>query len=220
MGKKSKDSTIRESRKATILGTLAGWIMRMWCATLRYEVDDRSGHNGAEPRILMLWHNRIFALPYIWSRTLGRQRDCVVLTSASHDGAMLARAMGVFGLGAVRGSSSRRGVAALIGLKRTLEGGLDVCITPDGPRGPRYEVQPGVVKVAEFSGARILPMHARFSAAWRVGTWDRLVIPRPFSTVHVTYGETLAVPRGLDETAFEAARQAIQDALRAGADDL
>lgn len=219
MGSK-KSSEIRESRKSKVLGTLAGLVMKLWCLTLRYKVEDLSGHDGAEPRILLLWHSRIFVIPAIWKRTLGRQRSCVVLTSASHDGAMLARAMKIFGLGAVRGSSSRRGVAALIGLKRTLENGLDICITPDGPRGPRYIVQPGVVKVAEFSGARIVPIHARFTSAWRVKTWDRLVIPKPFSTVYITYGETLAVPRGLDETAFEAARLRIEEALRAGVDDL
>jgi lysophospholipid acyltransferase (LPLAT)-like uncharacterized protein len=204
MGSKKKNE-IRESRKSKVLGTLAGWIMKIWCSTLRYEVEDLSGHDGSEPRIFLMWHSRIFIIPYIWSRTKGCQRNCVVLTSASHDGSMLAHAMKVFGLGAVRGSSSRR---------------LDVCITPDGPRGPRYVVQPGVIKVAEFSGARILPIHARCTSAWRLKTWDRLVIPMPFSKVRITYGETLAVPRGLDETAFEATRLRIEEILCSGTDDL
>lgn len=219
MGKKN-DHEIRKSRKATVLGTLAGHVMRLWSWTVRYEVNDLSGSDGSEgPRILVMWHNRIFAVPPIWEKTLGRQRKCVVLTSASHDGAMLAHAMAAFGLGAVRGSSSRRGVAALIGLKRALEAGNDICITPDGPRGPRYEVQGGAVKVAEFSGVKLLPMHAKFSSAWRLKTWDRLVIPKPFSKVSITYGETLAVERGLDETAFETFRARLEQILRDGTDD-
>lgn len=215
-----KSSEIRESGKARVLGALAGWFMKAWCATLRYELEDRSGDDGGSPRVFVLWHNRIFVIPAIWKRTLAKQRGSSVLTSASHDGATLARAMAVFGLGAVRGSSSRRGVAALIALKRVLEGGEDVCITPDGPRGPRYVVQPGAVKLAEFSGAKIFPIHAKFSSAWRLRTWDGLVIPKPFSKVSVIYGETLAVPRGLDETAFEETRLVIENLLRAGVDDL
>src|SRR5690606_9214875 len=118
---------------------------------------------------------------------IGTHRKAVVLASASHDGAALASAMAVFGLGAVRGSSSRRGVAALIALKRALKSGVDVCITPDGPRGPRYGLQPGVVKLAASSGAPIIPIHVRFSSAWRLNTWDRFVLPKPFSRVHMIF---------------------------------
>lgn len=218
MGKK-KRSEIRTSRKAEILGTLSGWVMKIWCATLRYEVEYSCVQDDPAPRIYLLWHSRIFVMPATWARTLGRRRKCVVLTSASHDGTILARAMKVFSLGAVRGSSSRRGVAALIGVKKTLDAGVDVCITPDGPRGPRHVLQPGAVKAAEFSGAGIVPIHVRCHSSWKLGTWDRLEIPKPFSTVSVTYGETLAVPRGLDETAFEATRARIEEILRSGVSD-
>ena len=111
---------------------------------------------------------------------------------------MVARAMAVFGLGAVRGSSSRRAVAALVGLKRALLEGLDVCLTPDGPRGPRYRIQPGIIKLAEATGAPIVPIHVRFSSAWRLKTWDRFVIPKPFSRVEVTFAEPITLTRGMD----------------------
>lgn len=214
-----KSTEIRESRKAKILGTLAGWMMKFWSWTLSYDVKDLSGESGKAARIFIMWHSWIFVVPPIWAKTLKKNRNCSVLTSASHDGAMLAQAMKVFGLGAVRGSSSRRGAAALIGLKRTLENGTDVCITPDGPRGPRYVVQPGAVKLAEFSGAPIIPILVSFSSAWRLKTWDRMVIPKPFSKVSLTYGQTLAVPRGLDETVFEETRLRIEQTLLAGTDD-
>ena len=220
---KAKSTEIRGSRRAEILGSVTGWFMRCWAKTLRYEVHDRCGVTTPEdplgPVIFALWHNRIFTLPPIWWRTGGNARKSVVLTSASKDGALLARAMAVFGIGAVRGSSSRRAVAALIGMKRALKDGLDVCITPDGPRGPRYGFHPGVIKLAESSGAPIVPIHAVYSSAWRLKTWDRLVIPKPFSRVTVIFDEMLVVPPKLDEAAFETYRERVQAILLAGTDD-
>ena len=219
----AKSTEIRGSRKAEILGTLAGWAMRFWSKTLRFEVLDRCGvtrpENAIPPVIYALWHNRIFTLPPIWWRTGGNRRQSVVLTSASKDGAILARAMAVFGIGSVRGSSSRRAVAALIGMKRALKDGLDVCITPDGPRGPRYVFHPGVIKLAESSGAPIVPIHAEYASAWRLKTWDGLVIPKPFSRVTVIFDGMLVVPPKLDEAAFAAELQRVQSILLAGVDD-
>lgn len=218
-----KGSEIRESRKAEILGTIAGWLMRIWSSTLRFEIEDRSGvitpGNIDQPVIFALWHNRIFTIPPIWWRTGGNFRKTVVLTSASHDGSILAHAMQVFGLGAVRGSSSRRAVAALVGMKRALRDGCDVCITPDGPRGPRYHFEPGVVKLAQSAGTPIIPIHATYGAAWRIKTWDRLVIPQPFSRVRVTFGEVLHIAPKLDDAAFSAECERIQAILLAGVDD-
>ncbi len=220
----AKDRTeIRESPKAAVIGTLAGWLMRIWSLTLRIEVEDRCGITRPGgfpgPVILALWHNGIFTIPPVWRREIGSHRKAVVLTSASHDGAALARAMAVFGLGAVRGSSSRRGVAALIALKRTLRDGIDVCITPDGPRGPRYGLQPGVVKLAASSGAPVIPIHLRVSSAWRLKTWDRFVVPKPFSRVRVIFDDALVVPPDLPDDRFEAERLRIESILRSPTDD-
>ncbi len=219
----AKRSEIRGNRKAEMLGTLAGWGMRCWAATVQYEIEDRCGITtpGSQPTpvIFALWHNRIFTIPPIWWKTGGNGRKSVVLTSASKDGAILSRAMAVFGLGAVRGSSSRRAVAALIGMKRALKDGLDVCITPDGPRGPRYGFHPGVIKLAESAGTPIVPIHAQYSSAWRLKTWDRLVIPKPFSRVRVIFDEMLVVPPKLDEAAFTAYCERVRAILLAGADD-
>ncbi|MES2440536.1 MAG: lysophospholipid acyltransferase family protein [Verrucomicrobiota bacterium] len=219
-----KSSEIRGDRKSAILGTLAGWLMRCWSKLLYFEVYDRCGVITADdpirPVIYALWHNRIFTIPPIWWRTGGNLRKSVVLTSASKDGAILAKAMEVFDLGAVRGSSSRRAVAALIGMKRSLQEGFDVCITPDGPRGPRYSFHPGVIKLAQSTGAPIVPIHLHFSSAWRLKTWDRLVIPKPFSRVIVVFDELLVVPPKLDEAGFEAQVERVKNILLTGADDL
>lgn len=221
---KPNSNEIRGDRKSEILGTLAGWFMWCWSRLLFFEVQDRCGittaHGSIPPVIFALWHNRIFTIPPIWWRTGGNQRQSVVLTSASKDGAILAKAMAVFGLGAVRGSSSRRAVAALIGMKRSLQEGLDVCITPDGPRGPRYSFHPGVIKLAQVTGAPIVPIHLQFTSIWRLRTWDRLVIPKPFSRVIVVFDELLVVPPQLDEAQFAAEVERVKAILLTGADDL
>jgi len=128
--------------------------------------------------------------------------------------------MGVLGFKAVRGSSSRGGAAALIALRRVLRAGGDVAITPDGPVGPRYEVQGGVVKLAQSTGVPVVPLHARCSSAWRLNTWDGFMIPKPFSRVTIVFDEALVVPRKLDEDGFETWRTKIEQVLRDGVDDL
>jgi lysophospholipid acyltransferase (LPLAT)-like uncharacterized protein len=220
----SKSIEVRGDRKSEIIGTLAGWAMKCWAKTLRYEVIDHCGvtnpANQLPPVIFALFHNRIFTFPPVWYRTGGNQRHSVVLTSASKDGAILSSAMAVFGLGAVRGSSSRRAVAALIGMKRALKEGFDICITPDGPRGPRYSFHAGVIKLAESAAAPIIPIHARYASAWRIKTWDRLVIPKPFSRVTITFDPLIVIPPRLSETDFESHRQTLHDILLRGVDDL
>jgi lysophospholipid acyltransferase (LPLAT)-like uncharacterized protein len=219
----SKSTEIRGDRKAELLGTLAGWAMRLWSSTLRFDVYDRCGVTNPQdpirPVIYTLWHNRIFTIPPIWWRTGGNVRKSVVLASPSKDGAILSSAMAVFDIGAIRGSSSRRGVAALIGMKRSLKEGLDICITPDGPRGPRYVFHPGVIKLAESTGAPIVPIHAKYASAWRLKTWDGLVIPKPFSRVTVVFDEIVIVPPKLDEAAFQAQLERVQAILLTGVDD-
>lgn len=205
-----------------MLGTLAGWLMALLYRTLRVEVHDECAlGDEAElpPLIFIMWHNRILMVPPVWrSQTRGRRR-CAVLTSASHDGDMVANAMAVFGLSAVRGSSSRRAVAALVGLKRALREGMDICLTPDGPRGPRYKVQPGALKLAESTGAPLVPIHVKAASVWRLRTWDRFVIPKPFSRVQVTFGKPLYYQRGMDSECFESERQKLEVLLVAGTDD-
>jgi hypothetical protein len=120
----------------------------------------------------------------------------------------------------VRGSSSRRAVAGLIGLRQALREGSDTSVTPDGPRGPRYELQPGLVKLAQSAGVPVVAMHVRFGRAWRLRTWDGMVVPAPFSRLEVIFDEALAVPRDLGEDGFEAWRAALEQRMRAATDDL
>ncbi len=220
---RSENTLIKTNRSSRLAGHLAGMIMKLWSLTMRYEVNGKAGVSrpliGEKPVIFALWHNRIFTMPPIWQRTGGMDRKSVVLTSASKDGTTLATAMETFGLGAIRGSSSRRAVSALIGMKKALREGFDVCVTPDGPKGPRYSVQPGVIKIAQATETEIVPIHIRYGAAWRLKSWDRFVIPMPFSKVSITFGEPQGIPKNLSEEDFEKARLALQECLLSGSDD-
>lgn len=209
--------------KTVVIGTLAGWLMWLISKTLRIRVRDEAGvtrTGGCEgPVILVMWHNRVFGVPPIWAQTCGKHRRCVAMTSASKDGEIVARGLRFFGIEAARGSSSRRGAAALVALKRALKNGLDVCITPDGPKGPIYEVQPGVVKLAESSGVPLVSLSARFGSSWRLKTWDRFVIPKPFSQIEVIFGAPIYLQKGLSFEQLEQERQKLQAVLVAEVDD-
>jgi lysophospholipid acyltransferase (LPLAT)-like uncharacterized protein len=221
---RTQSTEIRASRGSRLAGYAAGYVMKLWGLTLRYEINGKPGVSAPEiapaPVIFALWHNRIFTMPPIWRGTGGKGRKSVVLTSASRDGTTLATAMSMFGLGAIRGSSSRRAVSALIGMKKALREGFDVCVTPDGPKGPRYEVQPGVIKIAQATGAEIIPIHIRYGSAWRLKTWDLFVIPKPFSRVSIVFDKPHRIPPDLDNDGFEATRIALENCLVDGCDDL
>jgi len=196
----SKRSRVRIDRKSIILGRVLGWLIRFCCWTLRLEIKDDVGLNrvGDRPVVMILWHNRIMVPPFCWMKKSRGARKMSVLTSASHDGTVLAEAMSVFGLGAIRGSSSRRGVAALIAMKQALENGEDLCVTPDGPRGPKYVMQPGAFAVAKKANALLVPIQVDFTSARQLGTWDGFTIPYPFSKVKVHFKAPLEIPKEVE----------------------
>lgn len=199
--------SIRTARlREKVLALLASWVIRLLGRTLRYEFQDAAGMLDRECRrqfIWSIWHNRVLIMPYVRNRFL-RHREGAVLTSASRDGEILARVVHRFGIGAERGSSSRRGVQALLGMMRWLERGSDVCITPDGPRGPAYEPGPGILLLAEKSGAAIVPIGLEFSAYWRLRSWDRFFIPKPFCRCRVLFGAPVEISKGSDTSLGEA----------------
>ena len=223
MGHEAKKHEIRTSWKMRTLGILAGWFVRLLSCTLRMRVEDRCGFTDRSshpyPVIWCVWHSRILAV------IMSRKRFCPwrrgsVLTSPSHDGAALASFARTVGLEAVRGSSSRRGSRALKELVGVVRSGRDVGITPDGPRGPRYRLHPGLVKLAQVTRAPILGIHVHFGRAIRFKTWDRFALPLPFSRLTIIFDELLEVPRELDDDAFETKRVEVECMMRAGVDDL
>ncbi|MES2709819.1 MAG: lysophospholipid acyltransferase family protein [Verrucomicrobiota bacterium] len=174
--------------KPRVIGWLAGNLVRLLTKTLKVNIRDDSGILSQPPEhgvIWMFWHNRLLIIPSLYSRHTRRFREGAVLTSASGDGAMLAAVMRQFGLEAVRGSSSKRGAQALIECCRLLRRNHYIGITPDGPRGPVYQMQPGAVQLAKVGRAPILPVRVEYARAWRLKSWDRFFIPHPFSEVHI-----------------------------------
>jgi lysophospholipid acyltransferase (LPLAT)-like uncharacterized protein len=210
--------------KPTALQQAAAWVgaalMRALFATLRLRVHDPHGFLSdppPQPVIYAFWHNRILAITAAFLRVYPRgRRGVLVLTSASKDGMWLGELAGRLGMGSVRGSSSRRGATAMRELLDRVAEGYDIAITPDGPRGPRYEMGSGLVYLAQKAGLPVIPCHARFHGAIRLKTWDRFAIPRPFARLDVTLGEALRVTS--DDADFEAERKRIESVLRAEAD--
>jgi lysophospholipid acyltransferase (LPLAT)-like uncharacterized protein len=163
--------------------------MRLWAMTVRMsipEVDLRVITDAGQPTIFVLWHNRLFMVAEIVRRfRVGHPVHGLV--SASKDGAWLAAYYSVAGLGSVRGSSSRLGREAATALVATLRAGNDIGITPDGPRGPVYEMKPGATIVARRAQARVVLIGMDFESSWRLPSWDGFHLPRPFSRAHMRF---------------------------------
>jgi lysophospholipid acyltransferase (LPLAT)-like uncharacterized protein len=210
--------------KLKIEGRLARWLvafgvllLRVLERTLRYEIDDRVGiveKPVTENYIGALWHNRLLIFPLVLRRFFPN-RPGAALISASRDGDLLTDAIHRFGYDVVRGSSSRLGASAILQLTEVLASRRDVVITPDGPRGPVYELGPGIVFLAQKSGAPVLPMNLEYSHCWRLGSWDRFIIPQPFAKVRVLITHPHHVKPTSTPDEFEAERLALQDAMKA-----
>ena len=203
------------SGKAKLFGFAISAVVKAVGMTLRMRVEDPAGLVASppgHPLIWVFWHNRIFAMPVFYRRHLPERRGAV-LTSASRDGAVLAEAIRCFGVDAVRGSSSRGGARAMLELVDWIERGLDVAVTPDGPRGPRYHLQPGVVKLAQVTQAHVVPFSATFSRVKRLRTWDGFFLPMPFSEVRVTIHAPRRIPITSGEEEFETERKRLEAEL-------
>jgi hypothetical protein len=207
-----------------IEGRLARWLvafgfrlLQLLGRTLRYEIDDQAGVVGrpiAENYIGALWHNRLLIFPLVLRRFFPERRG-TALISASRDGDLLADAVQRFGYDAVRGSSSRMGASAILQLGEVLASGGDVVITPDGPRGPAYELGPGIIFLAQKTGAPVVPVDMEYSSCWRIKSWDRFIVPRLFAKVRVIIGAPHRVRSTSTPEEFEAERLRLQNAMMA-----
>ena len=185
---------------------LGSIFVRLLCATLRYRLYDEARYFSppfTRPVVALIWHNRILAMPDAFRRYYRNRKGLVILTSASRDGAYLSEFVRCFGMGSVRGSSSRRGAAAFLDLVRNVEDGFDICITPDGPRGPRYKLGPGALMLAERCAVPLMPVSVEYSAYWRFNSWDGFAVPKPFSRVTVILLPMIEVGVSESERAFD-----------------
>jgi lysophospholipid acyltransferase (LPLAT)-like uncharacterized protein len=206
-----------EGWRARWLIAFGFWLLRIWERSLRYEVDDR-GHLMQRPveksAIGAVWHNRLLIMPLVLKRFLPQRRGSALI-SASRDGAWIATLVERIGFGVIRGSSSRLGASAMLQMADLLASGRDVVISPDGPRGPVYELGPGIVLLAQKSAAAVFPLHLEYSNCWRLSNWDRFILPRPFSTVRVIFGIPHTVAATGSEEEFESERLRLQNAMMA-----
>jgi lysophospholipid acyltransferase (LPLAT)-like uncharacterized protein len=176
------------------------FFLRLWWRTVRVEIPEKDlavVTQRGQPIIFVLWHNRLFMSPDFVRRYRGGH-PIYALVSPSKDGAWLAALFGGVGMGAIRGSSSRKGREAATALVEALQEGCDIGITPDGPRGPSYVMKPGALVVGRRSKACFVLVGMDFESAWRVRSWDGFYLPRPFSRMHMRFEVTDV--SGLEDT--------------------
>jgi len=205
------------------LWVMIGWVLRILVSciggTLRWRIEDPSGLLANTPQrscIFAFWHNRIFLLPYLFRKHWhSRQRDRVaVLVSASKDGEKLTRVLSKFNLICVRGSSSRRGKEALREMTHLVNEGYDAGITPDGPRGPKYHCQEGVISLAQLTQAPIIPVS--WDVSWKITakSWDGFMVPLPFARATVRIGAPIMVREDAGDEQHEKKRLELENVLR------
>ena len=207
------------------LAWLSFALIRTVAATLRYRWHDRSGYinvptNG--PAIYCVWHNRLalcMTAYFSYVKKHNRTPGMAVMVSASKDGGFLTGILEHFNVQPVRGSSSRRGPQALLELTTWAARGYDLAITPDGPRGPRYVVQAGVMSLAQLTGLPIVPVSYHVNWKIQMKSWDRFQIPLPFARCEMIYEKPIFVPREATEAEREQLRQQLETALRAISQD-
>ncbi|MGQ0538875.1 MAG: lysophospholipid acyltransferase family protein [Gemmatimonadaceae bacterium] len=169
-----------------------------WRVTAHNSAAFEALRRAERPFIFALWHGEM--LPLLWHH---RRQGVAVLISTHADGESIARICQSLGYRTIRGSTSRGGARALVETVRLLAAGVEVAITPDGPRGPVHSIAPGILFAAGRANAPIVPIHVGSAGAWRLGTWDSFMIPRPFARVTIRYGDPITVRQGEGAAAGE-----------------
>ena len=203
--------TLKQRIILRIIIWLGYWLIRIIGPTLRVCISYEEGAQETfeqRPLIASVWHSCMIPATYI-CRDMGVR----VMSSNSYDGEYMGRIIHRFGFVAVKGSSSRNAVRALLGLRRALEDGWTVAFTLDGPRGPRHKVKPGPVALARSSGVPLTMFHVAVDRAWVLNSWDRMMIPVPFSRVLVRVGKLIRVPSEASDEELECYTAELQAAL-------
>ena len=154
-------------------------------------------HLPKEPFIVAFWHGELLMQPFLYHK-IRPSHKIAVMISEHFDGELIARTIERFGFESIRGSSKKGGARVLISAMKRLKDGYDVAITPDGPRGPRHSVAGGIIALSQKMGAKIVPFSYKANKFWQLDSWDRFVIPKPFTTLHFFVGEPFDV-NGMSE---------------------
>lgn len=203
-------------RRLSLLVWLGTSVLRLLAATWRVRFTNPEVvaelRRRRQPYVHVLWHGQL--LPLLWTH---RGQDISVIISEHRDGELIARVAQSIGFRTVRGSTSRGAARALLGACREIESGHDLAVTVDGPRGPAGTVAPGALVISQRTSAPLVPTAASATRSWRLKSWDRFMIPKPFARVEVTYGEPVLV---LADSARDAASdtERVRVAIRAATD--
>ncbi len=210
------------SASAKLAAFIISRTIRALAGTLRYEHSAETNSQlkqlQNQPIILTIWHNRLALSLPLYQKLVAApfpSHRLAALVSASRDGALLSEMLAHFQIQPVRGSSSRRGSRALRELIAWAQKGWDIAITPDGPRGPRYQVQEGAILAAQLTGFPILPVSYELTSKWVARSWDRFQIPRPFSVCKVRTASALHVPRDISQETRKTFQERLQSAMSA-----
>ncbi len=195
-------------------------LIRLWALTLRIRIDPAELEKATSvkvPAIILFWHNHIF-LAVIGKRKFKRPFRMSAIASTSRDGAWPAAIFHMLGVTIIRGSAHRRGIRAAREMLAVHKSGQDLCLTPDGSRGPIYHLRPGAVFLSLQADSPLILVAATFHRAWRFQSWDRFYLPKPFSRIDVRFhkiesAELAAIPTEEEACAF------LQDHLRKITDD-
>lgn len=194
---------MRDGLRFRLAGSVGGWVLDALFRTATFDVIGEENYaplrDRGTPCFMVIWHGRLLPAGYYH-----RGRGMVGLISRSQDGEYIARVLRRWGYDAVRGSSSRGGMPALREIVRLARSGRTIAITPDGPRGPRQKLKPGVLAAARATGLPMVPVAAGADRAWWFESWDRFLVPKPFARIRVAYGPPLEVPRDAGPEEIEA----------------
>ncbi|MCE2516830.1 MAG: lysophospholipid acyltransferase family protein [Alphaproteobacteria bacterium] len=191
---------------------LASMVLGMLLKTIRWTTIDKGGLElvqSGEAVIFVNWHCRLLSIPAM----IGHRYPAAYIISPSRDGQLISGTVAPLGVGTIWGSRSSKAISGYREMRRRLNAGLHVGITPDGPRGPARMAAAGAIMLAKSSGAALVPVSWSTSRIKRLNSWDRLAVPKAFSRGVQYYGAPIRIPRDADDAAVEAARLALEDAI-------
>ena len=198
--------------RTTILPYLAYFVIKFIYFTNKKVFHHPKLVDG-EAYIFVAWHGDLVCQPmnYFKNRPNGTIKT---LISQSKDGEIISRIYSLFGGGSIRGSSSKGATKALISTIREIKSGVDIAITPDGPRGPMHTVADGVIAIAKKSGARIVVLNSKPKSYWQFNSWDKFKVPKPFTTINILFGEPMLIPAESTPEQLEIYRASVTAAMK------
>jgi lysophospholipid acyltransferase (LPLAT)-like uncharacterized protein len=214
LGPGKREFTLSQRIALAVVPRIVWALLSVVARTWRFEVIAEEGATprifgrGAGPEIYCFWHQCVLPCAIYYRTT-----HATILISRSFDGELITRTLALFGFRAVRGSSSRGAREGLLGLRTVVESGRPVVFTADGPRGPIYQTKMGPIKLAQMTGAPIGAFHLQPRRAWIINSWDRFLVPKPFTRIVVSWAQWTHVAADLPNERLEAKRGELNAAL-------